>query len=131
MEHQLLPRERTAETGFDGVPGDDPRVHLGGEELAHVASTVLGLVHRGVRGLQQGRGLETVVRVDAHADADGDVIGWPPPRWGIVTAVMSCTRDPGVLWLVDFGQEQDELVAAVAADRIRAPDRREQPPGHR
>ena len=62
VEHQLLPRERTAKTGLDRVTRDGARVHLGGEELAGVAPALLGLVHRRVRRLQQRRGLASVVR---------------------------------------------------------------------
>ena len=73
VQHELAPGEGAMQAGFDPLPLDGPCVHLPLEELIVVPAAFLGVVHRGVRALDQRLRIRTVVGVDADADGGGDM----------------------------------------------------------
>ena len=54
VEHELVLRQRLVQPVGDGQPALGGLVQGGHEELVVVASTLLGVVHGGVRGPHQG-----------------------------------------------------------------------------
>ena len=53
VQHELLPLEGAAQAALERLPLDGADVHVRLEELIVVAPAVLGVVHRGVRILDQ------------------------------------------------------------------------------
>jgi len=71
VEQELALGERAMQADFDPLPLDGPCVRF--EELKNVPATFLGVVHRGVRALDQLLRIRTVVGVDADPDRGGDM----------------------------------------------------------
>ena len=99
---------------------DHHQVHVRLEKLEVIAPVFLGVVHRSVGTFNQRIHILPIVRVNADADADGDV------QFELTDAVRysECGEyflgaERGVGSVLDVGQQDDELIAALAADRIR------------
>src|SRR5207302_6552379 len=73
MQHKLMPLQGSAQAAFQGLPLDGPDVHVLSEELIIVAPIFLGLVHGGVRTLDQGLRILTVLGVGADTNAHGNM----------------------------------------------------------
>ena len=73
VKDEFAPGEGAMQAGFDRLPLDGACAHLSLEEVIVVSATFLGLVHRGVRALDQRLGIRTVVGVDADPDGDVDM----------------------------------------------------------
>ena len=73
VQRELPPFQAAPQTLLDGVPLHGPDVHGGLEKLVAAASIFLGLVHRGVRVLDERLRIKAVVGIDAYANAGGEV----------------------------------------------------------
>ena len=132
MQHKLLLCERTAQTGLDGLPLHGPSVHPRLEKSVVVAPAFLGVIHCGVRALDQGLRVQTIVGVDADADTHADMEFIP------VNVVRQCERGMRflgrkrcVFCVFNQGQQQHKFIAALTTDGIRLAHTSHQSFGHR
>ena len=103
------------------------RLHVGPIESDPVAAGVLGVIHRRVGVHDQRLRVVAVFRIERDADARGQHQLVPRDEVRLGDRRHNLLRDqPGVLGLIDFRQEDQELVAAVTADGVRLADARHQ-----
>ncbi len=69
VEDELVPRDRLAQVGLDGLALDGIGVHLGPEELIVIAPGVFRLIHGEVGVAQQGLGIRRIAGKGGDADA--------------------------------------------------------------
>jgi hypothetical protein len=69
MQQKLLPLQGAAQPAFEGLPFDAPDVHVLTEEMVFIAPLSLGVIHRGVRILDEGIRIVTVLGVDTDPNA--------------------------------------------------------------
>ena len=105
-------------------------------ERVTVASGLLHRVHRNIGVLEQRRAVVGVARIDADADARADVDldpfdeeRRPQAPAQRVRHHLGSTHEGGLLGRValEVGEEDQELVAALACDNVRLSDRGAQP----
>src|SRR5260370_40022531 len=72
VQQQLLAFNRVSQLAFQGLTLDGVETHICSKELAIVAPTLLGVVHRGIGIFDQRLRILTVVGVGAYADAHGN-----------------------------------------------------------
>ena len=131
VEHELAASECAMQAGFDPLPLDGAGVHFRLEEPIAVPATFLGVVHRGVRGLDQFFRIRAVVGVNADPDGGGDM------QLVLRDLVRRAERSDDLLRaggrivrVLDLRQHHDEFIPALAADRVRAADARHEAPRH-
>ena len=94
--------------------------HFGREELVVVPPAGLGEIHRCVGVLQQRIGNQPIIGIDADADAQGDMQFM---AFNVVRRKLRSDQLLGnlgrILPALDFGEQDHELVAALAANAIR------------
>jgi len=73
MQHKFLPVQCLTQARFNRLPLDRPSIHVLLKELEIVAPIFLGVVHRGVRALDQGLRILTIIGVNADADTHADM----------------------------------------------------------
>ena len=103
------------------MPLHRPDVHRRLEKLKAPAPIFLGLVHCRVRVLDERVGVRAIGGIDADADTCGDVeivlVDEMRPRHRLQ---HSSRRDGRVFRAINFQKQNDEFVAALPADGIRA-----------
>ena len=98
-------------------------VQARGVDGVGVPASVLGAVHGGVGVLQQGVGLKTVAGVDGDADAGRHVQLVLAQVEGIAERPQQLAGDAhGVGFALQLGQQDGELVAALAGDGVALAD---------
>ncbi len=128
---QLVMGERAAQAVLERDPLQGLGVHDGVEELVVVAALLLGLVHGGIRALDERLGVDAVLGEDADSDRCGDVELAPFDMEGIADGFEDLLGDErGVLGMTELGQEQRELVAAEAGHRVAVAHARLNPRRH-
>ena len=132
IQLELAAIECQAQAAFDRLPLDGAQVHVGRKKLGIVASAVLGVVHRQVGILDQGFRVLPVGRVKADADTGrhvqsvaGDVMRFGQRGDDLVGAFCR------VNGLSDFGQHDDEFIAANPAHGVRVAHAGDQALRHR
>ena len=73
VQHELLAFQRAPQLRLHRQALGHARRHGRGVELVAVSSALLGVVHGGIGGLDQGIGLALVERIERNADRGGDV----------------------------------------------------------
>src|SRR5882762_10191946 len=73
MQHKLLSLQGVSQAAFEGLQLDSPNVHVPLKELVTVTPIFLGVVHRGIRILDQGLRILTVIRKGADANTHCDI----------------------------------------------------------
>ena len=130
MQHELVLLHGAAQVVFDHHALDGAGIHVALEELVIVASQFLGVVHRRIGVLHHRLHGAAVVGIDADADAEADMDFVPVDEMRRGDGNKQLFGDMGrILRLLDVGQQDDELVAAVAADRVRRAHAGHQPRG--
>src|SRR5206468_3481201 len=111
--------KRSAQAEFDALTCGRSGVHLGRKELAQVAPSLFGLVHRRVGRLQQRHRLASVVGVDADADTDGGLDGERAQAVRDAYRVDQLLSAVGrMVYPLDIREQQYELVTSVPADGV-------------
>ena len=132
VELQLAALERVAQIVLQRQPLQRAAVHRRREHLIRVAARVLGAIHRVVGVRQQRLGRVAVARKKRDADAGGDEQLRPfdlqRQRDRVEHLLRDLRRGVGRL---QIGQQDGELVAAHARDRVLLAQRRLQPRGDR
>ena len=120
VQDEFLALDRPPQGRFEFELGDGVGVHVRGVEAETVAAVVLGLIHRGVGVAQQFGGRGAVVGKDADADAGADVdLAAAAQPEGLRQDDEEVARDDGgLLGRLDRFEQQQELVAAEAAERV-------------
>src|ERR1700692_3112013 len=108
------------------LPFDRMYVHFRLEELVTVASSVLGVVHRSIRFLQERLCVGAVIRIGDNTDAPSymqlmllNLVRFPQrPEYFL-------RSDGCILCVLYFPQQDHEFIAPEAADGIRTAHARE------
>src|SRR5208282_3537447 len=119
VQHELVSLEGVAQVAFERLALDSLRIHFGREELEIVAAAFFGVVHRGIRMLDERFGIPSVFRIDADADAAVDMeivpldgVGRSEGGEQFFGAGSSATG------MGDVRQQDDEFIATLAADSV-------------
>jgi len=123
MRKKLPLLQISAQTAFDKLALHRIVVHDGSEKLIVLSPSRLGLIHRRVGVLHQGFCVDSVIRKNADADTHGNMKLMPGNklRDGECGAQLF-SNQRRILGLLDFGEQDYELVAPLATHRVRIPD---------
>src|SRR5260370_39907915 len=121
MQQEFLPFHGAAEPAFDRLPLDDLQIHFSPEDLEIVAALFLGVVHRGIGILYQRFGILSVLRVhaDTNAAIDIEIVTFDEMEQAERLKYLSCAAG-NVLAIGELGKQDNEFIATLAADGIRA-----------
>ena len=132
IQQKLVLPEGAPQTAFYRQSPHRTGVHVGAEELVFVAAVGLGVKHRGVRVLHHAVHVVAVIRIDADADAEADMQFVSFDQMWQCEGGKQFFRDVGCIQrLFDFGQQNHEFVAALAAYRVGGAHARDQTLGDR
>ena len=133
VEHlELVLLERSPQAGFHRQSRAGGGGQLLGVEAVCIPALSFGLVHRRIGTADQRVGTLSVVRIEADPDAGLriDFVAAGQAE-GNSQGVEQFLGDGGrLLWFVETLEQQHELVAAEATERILAPQPRPQSPRH-
>jgi len=119
------------QAAFQGLQLDSPNVHVLFKELVTVASIFLSVVHRGIRILDQGLCILTVIRKGADANTHCDIEVVPGnAMWRREHREHLFGGDGCVFYLIEFRKHDHKFVSTQATDRVRDADTRQQPLRH-
>src|ERR1700730_7176343 len=119
MQQELFSLESAAQASFERLSLYRLQIHFRLEELEIVAPPFLGMVHRHVRILDEGFGILSVFRVNTDTDAAIDMQIVSPNGTGCAERKKYFVRTRGrVLRTGDLRKQDNELIAALAADRV-------------
>ncbi len=124
VDEELTAVDAVAQVVLEGEPLDDRRAELLGEGLAVIAPLLLSVVHGdvGVGEKGPGAGAGGGESRDADARRDMELMTAHEPR--LTEALEDALGDfQGTAAALDGRQEQHELVAADARDRVTLPDK--------
>ena len=126
---ELLPRQRFVQIAFQLDPLARDSIHPGLEALDAVAAALLGAVHRRIGMGDQGFRRAAIARVEGYADAAGgtQVDARDPDRGG-QRLDRSLGELDGSLLLRQRVDDEHELIAAHARDRVHVPHHAAQAP---
>ena len=120
VQCEFLAFESAPQTLLDGLALHGTNVHGGLEKLVTLAAIFLGLIHGGVRVLDEGLGVQAVVGIDADANAGGDVQIVLVDGMSVRDGLQHSSRgDRSILGLLHFRKQHDEFIASLAADGVR------------
>ncbi len=119
MQHELAAFAGAVQVVRQGVPAFGGHAEVAGEQAVGAAALLLGLVHGGVGGLQQGGGIVAVGRIEADADTGADAqriaVDAEVGGHGVEHALG---QGFGIDGSGQLRRRDDELVAAQAGRRI-------------
>ena len=131
VQHEFVTFDGAVQSAFEGLPIGRVPVHLRLEEPIVVAPTVLGVVHREIRMLQQCLGLRAVIGVGDDSNACGEM------QILLVDAMRRAQGeeyflggDGRIRRLGHFGEQDHEFIASLPADGVRAAYAGKQPLCH-
>ena len=117
----MAPLEGATQAALEELSLHGTHVHVLGKELVVIASLVLGVVHRGVRALDQRLRIGAVVGVDADANTRGDMEFLLGDTVRCRQRQEHLFRTEGrILCALDLRKQYHELIPALAAHGIRA-----------
>jgi len=131
LQHEFIPAQGGAQVLFQAGPFDDLRMHVRIEKLEIVAPAFFRVVHGDIGVVQQRVDGVAIAGKDGHADRGRHLQLVVAQLIGLRDGLQQAGRH--VRRLVDaahFGQDDDEFVAAVAADRVDAAHAAHQAPRH-
>ena len=121
MQRELFPFKGAPQALFDRLPLHGADVHGWFEKLIALPSIFLGLIHGGVRILDERLRVQPVVGKDADANAGGDVKVVLVDGMSFGHGLQHSSRgNSGVFRLFRFRKEDDEFIASLPANRVRA-----------
>jgi hypothetical protein len=127
MQDELLARQSAAQLGLESVALDGLEIHFRFEELEIVVAIFLGMVNGGVGIFDERFGVFTFARVDTDTDAAFDMEIMPGNGvWG-GEGKNNLTGTGGGVSGMSLGEQDDEFIAALAADGIGSADARQEP----
>ena len=120
---EFLQVERLSQAGFDRQPFAGPHAQSGLEKPVAVPAAVLRFVQRHVGAGEQGLGIVAIVGEHADPDAhrDPQIMAGDAARPGDRGDDV-CRRPPRIVGVGQLREHDHELVPALTADRVRAPD---------
>src|SRR5882724_13561459 len=121
VQREFLPLQGAPQTLLDGLTLHGPDIHGRLEILIALTPIFLGLVHRGVRVLDERFRIQAVIRIDAYANACGDVKIVLVDGMSLRRRLQHSSRANGSIFrLFHFRKQHDEFVASLPAYRVRA-----------
>ena len=128
MQLELLARQSLAQRVFDLAPAQGAGGHDRIETREGVLARTFCPVHRGVRMLQERRGVHAVVRVIRNADAGGDInLVVLELEWRLKQIQHSLGNFGGIAGGFQVRQQQRELITTDSGERVTAANATAQP----
>ena len=120
MQHELLVFQRHTQPGFELQTLDGLFVHLLGKEAMRVAPGFLGVIHRRISLLQEQVEILAIIGKERHTDRERRRQEMPFDLERLGHALMDLVGHTGNgIAVAHVAEQDDEFVAALAADRIR------------
>ena len=119
MQHELLAFQGFAQAVFHRQPLKGPGIHRGGVKLVVVAALFLGAVESGVGVFQQGVDVGAIVRIQADADAGGDMqLVLVKQKHGLEHFQDPLGDFDGFVGALQARQKNDKFIASQAGEGI-------------